>query len=109
MPVAVVVSHVDTRARACSDLQKGITPCSTSKANPPHSGLDRLCYKNWPFVSSGYLQRSGQVALRDRQWQTGVVMDEKAQNLIGNVSSLLPLIVNNALNALAAILILLIG
>src|SRR6516225_2940601 len=53
MPVAVVVSHVDTRARACSDLQKGITPCSTSKANPPHSGLDRLCYKNGPFVSSG--------------------------------------------------------
>jgi hypothetical protein len=42
---------------ARSDLQKGMTPlfylCSTSKANPPHSGLDRLCYKNGPFVSSG--------------------------------------------------------
>ena len=29
-------------------------------------------------------------------------MDEKAQNLIGNVSSLLPLIVNNTLNVLMA-------
>jgi len=36
-------------------MQKGVTPCSTSKANPPHSGLDRLCYKNGPFVSSGLL------------------------------------------------------
>jgi hypothetical protein len=44
---------VDTRARARSDEQKGITPCSTLKANPPASGLDRLCYKNGPFVSSG--------------------------------------------------------
>ncbi len=45
---------VDTRARARSDQQKGITPCSTLKANLPDSGLDRLCYKNGPFVSSGH-------------------------------------------------------
>ena len=37
------------------------------------------------------------------------MLEEKAQNLIGDVSSLLPLIVSNTLNALAAILILLIG
>src|SRR5499433_2148782 len=37
------------------------------------------------------------------------MLEEKAQNLIGDVNSLLPLIVSNALNALAAILILLIG
>src|SRR5215472_12369444 len=37
------------------------------------------------------------------------MLEEKAQNLIGNVSSLLPLIVSNTLNALAAILIPLIG
>src|SRR6516164_2240215 len=37
------------------------------------------------------------------------MLEEKAQNLIGGVSSLLPLIVSNTLNALAAILILLIG
>ena len=37
------------------------------------------------------------------------MLEEKAQNLIGDVSSLLPLIVGNTLNALAAILILLIG
>src|SRR5215813_8310106 len=37
------------------------------------------------------------------------MLEEKAQNLIGDVRSLLPLIVSNALNALAAILILLIG
>jgi hypothetical protein len=36
-------------------LQKGITPCSASKANPPHSGIDRLCYKNGPFVSCGLI------------------------------------------------------
>ena len=36
-------------------------------------------------------------------------LEEKAQNLIGDVNSLLPLIVSNTLNALAAILILLIG
>jgi hypothetical protein len=45
---------VDTRARARSDEQS-ITPCSTLKANPPASGLDRLCYKNGPFVSSGLI------------------------------------------------------
>jgi hypothetical protein len=33
--------------------KKGITPCSSSKANPAPSGLHRLCYKNGPFVSSG--------------------------------------------------------
>jgi len=32
------------------------------------------------------------------------MLEEKAQNLIGDVSSLLPLIVSNTLNALAAIL-----
>ena len=37
------------------------------------------------------------------------MLEEKAQNLIGGVSSLLPLIVSNTLNALSAILILLIG
>ena len=37
------------------------------------------------------------------------MLEEKAQNLIGGVSSLLPLMVSNTLNALAAILILLIG
>jgi small conductance mechanosensitive channel len=37
------------------------------------------------------------------------VLEEKALNLIGDVSLLLPLIVSNTLNALAAILILLIG
>ena len=37
------------------------------------------------------------------------MLEEKAHNLIGDVSSLLPLIVSNTLNALAAILILLIG
>ena len=37
------------------------------------------------------------------------MLEEKAQNLIGDVSSLLPLIVSNTLNAFAAILILLIG
>jgi len=44
---------VDTRTRARSDPQKGITPCSTLKANLPDSGLGRLCYKNGQFVSSG--------------------------------------------------------
>src|SRR5271167_4702238 len=39
-----------------------MTPCSTSKANPPHSGLDRLCYKNGPFVSSG---RQGTTQIED--------------------------------------------
>ena len=33
---------VDTRARARSDQQKGITPCSTLKANLPDSGLATL-------------------------------------------------------------------
>jgi small conductance mechanosensitive channel len=37
------------------------------------------------------------------------MLEERTQNLIGDVSSLLPLIVSNTLNALAAILILLIG
>ena len=37
------------------------------------------------------------------------MLEEKAQNLIGDVNSLLPLIIGNTLNALAAILILLIG
>jgi small conductance mechanosensitive channel len=37
------------------------------------------------------------------------MLEEKAQNLIGDVGSLLPLIVGNTLNALAAILILRIG
>ena len=37
------------------------------------------------------------------------MLEEKAQNLIGDVSSLLPLIVGNTLNAAAAILILLAG
>src|SRR5215831_12319900 len=37
------------------------------------------------------------------------MLEEKAQNLMGDVSSLLPLIVSNTLNAFAAILILLIG
>jgi hypothetical protein len=27
---------------------------ASSKVNPPHSGLDRLCYKNGSFVCSGY-------------------------------------------------------
>ena len=54
---------VDTRARARSDQQRGITPCSTLKANLPDSGLDRLCYKNGPFVSSG--QNGVAAALRE--------------------------------------------
>ena len=37
------------------------------------------------------------------------MLEDKAQNAIADVSALLPLIVSNALNALAAILILLIG
>src|SRR5271167_4546470 len=57
MPIAgVVAPSIDTRARARSDQQKGITPCSTLKANLPDSGLDRLCYKNGPFVSSGQIR-----------------------------------------------------
>jgi hypothetical protein len=44
---------VETRARARSDCQEGITPCSALKANRPHPGLHRLCYKNGAFVSSG--------------------------------------------------------
>ena len=37
------------------------------------------------------------------------MLEDKAQHAIADVSALLPLIVSNALNALAAILILLIG
>jgi hypothetical protein len=76
---------VDTHARARSDEQKGITPCSTLKANPPASGLDRLCYKNGPFVSSGrngsssgsthwksaLLKRSGGAAHKALLWEIG--------------------------------------
>ena len=56
MRVAGVVSHRHPRQSTLGLAEKGITlVCSTSKANPPHSGLDRLCYKNEPFVSSGQL------------------------------------------------------
>jgi hypothetical protein len=41
---------VDIRAQSALGLAEG----PTSKASPPHSGLDRLCYKNGPFVSSGH-------------------------------------------------------
>src|SRR5208337_2374815 len=50
-----------TGARARSDQQKGITPCSTLKANLPDSGFDRLCYKNGPFVRS-YGAAGGEMA-----------------------------------------------
>jgi hypothetical protein len=44
---------VDIRAQSALGLAEG----PTSKASPPHSGLDRLCYKNGPFVSSGLIDR----------------------------------------------------
>ena len=67
MPIAGVVGTVDTRARARSDQQKGITPCSTLKANLPDSDLDRLCYKNGPFVSSGLLGQGCNLGLDRRE------------------------------------------
>ena len=47
----------DTRARARSTSRKGHNPClfNLESQPAPHSGLDRLCYKNEPFVSSGQL------------------------------------------------------
>ena len=50
---------------------------------------------------------SRRVCLRDGKCR--VILEDKAQNVIADMSALLPLIVSNALNTVAAILILLIG
>jgi hypothetical protein len=49
----------------------------TSKANPPHSGLDRLRYKNGLFVSSGPLPANS--AIRPNELWRLDIKDEGTQ------------------------------